>query len=564
MFFNWALYISVAVCLLGLLYRLWKWIFVKSEIYDGESLERKRTAVIIKNAASLFSGANIWRVSKGILFDIIIQWRILKQDRLRWLMHVSIFYGFILLVLMHALGAVVMAPLFGEYEPTINPFLFLRNLLGVLTLTGLFIAVFRRIRIGKLRRITHRSDVFALSLLLVIIISGFLLEAVKIVSHPVFYQMVEDYAGLEEPEELDPLKAVWVRDYGVVFPDMEEPVDEELYEAGFEINEEYCAACHSSPKSAFVSYPLAGALKGVALSISAGRIDIWLYYIHFLACFLGLALLPFSKFLHFFSTPFNLIADRGRERIKPDYTPAAPGALELDACMNCGTCSLHCSVEPVFRELTNSQILPSERLKTLGRQLSKDSGLPQKLIDVSEGNRICTRCFRCTLLCPAGINLQGIWLNLREDLAGKGYNGPMADARASIRKSEEAPSLTPEPRMDRLRVEFTGIIREETFSNCFRCQTCTNVCPVVANYSDPPEELDLTPHQIMHCLGLGLRELALSSRMIWDCLTCYACQEHCPQGVRVTEVLYDLKNQSFRRRRILIDDIIAHKKELRL
>jgi heterodisulfide reductase subunit C len=30
--------------------------------------------------------------------------------------------------------------------------------------------------------------------------------------------------------------------------------------------------------------------------------------------------------------------------------------------------------------------------------------------------------------------------------------------------------------------------------------------------------------------------------MLWDCVTCYQCQEHCPQGVKVTDVLYELKN----------------------
>jgi heterodisulfide reductase subunit C len=34
--------------------------------------------------------------------------------------------------------------------------------------------------------------------------------------------------------------------------------------------------------------------------------------------------------------------------------------------------------------------------------------------------------------------------------------------------------------------------------------------------------------------------------MLWSCLTCYQCQEHCPQGVKVTDLLYELKNQAAR------------------
>jgi len=47
----------------------------------------------------------------------------------------------------------------------------------------------------------------------------------------------------------------------------------------------------------------------------------------------------------------------------------------------------------------------------------------------------------------------------------------------------------------------------------------------------------------MHSCGLGLKDLAFGSSMLWDCLTCYQCQEQCPQGVCVTDVLYELKNR---------------------
>ncbi len=72
------------------------------------------------------------------------------------------------------------------------------------------------------------------------------------------------------------------------------------------------------------------------------------------------------------------------------------------------------------------------------------------------------------------------------------------------------------------------------------------MCPVVGNYENPEKVLDLLPHQIMRSVGLGLKDLALGSRMLWDCLTCYQCQEHCPQEVHVTDVLYELKNQAIK------------------
>ena len=88
-----------------------------------------------------------------------------------------------------------------------------------------------------------------------------------------------------------------------------------------------------------------------------------------------------------------------------------------------------------------------------------------------------------------------------------------------------------------------------TFSGCFKCATCTVECPVVAHYKNPSEALDLMPHQIMHALGLGLKEVVLGSRMIWDCLGCYLCQEQCPMDVKVTDVFYELKNIAYERLR---------------
>ena len=36
--------------------------------------------------------------------------------------------------------------------------------------------------------------------------------------------------------------------------------------------------------------------------------------------------------------------------------------------------------------------------------------------------------------------------------------------------------------------------------------------------------------------------LVLGANLLWDCLGCYQCQEHCPQAVGVADVIYELKN----------------------
>ncbi|RLA95254.1 MAG: hypothetical protein DRG25_00660, partial [Deltaproteobacteria bacterium] len=139
----------------------------------------------------------------------------------------------------------------------------------------------------------------------------------------------------------------------------------------------------------------------------------------------------------------------------------------------------------------------------------------------------------------------------KDDIEEENYKKPVNQAKEAIIAQWEmirtpTKALSIASREKELRAKLGLSSQAGTFTNCFGCQTCTTVCPVVANYENPKEVLGLLPHQIMHAAGLGLRDLALGSRMLWDCLTCYQCQEQCPQGVAVTDVLYELKNLAIR------------------
>ena len=138
-----------------------------------------------------------------------------------------------------------------------------------------------------------------------IIISGFLLEASQIVSEPIFDEMVEDYLGSDDPEEVAPLKAVWARDYHVAFDPAPE-ITPELLEEGRTLNDESCAVCHSRPTAAFASLPLAILAEPVAATLNRIRADGLLWHLHYLVCFATLALLPFTKFKHLLTTPLTL------------------------------------------------------------------------------------------------------------------------------------------------------------------------------------------------------------------------------------------------------------------
>ena len=74
---------------------------------------------------------------------------------------------------------------------------------------------------------------------------------------------------------------------------------------------------------------------------------------------------------------------------------------------------------------------------------------------------------------------------------------------------------------------------------------------MVAWSPDPAQDVGITPQQIMNLLRIGLKELTLGSSMVWDCVTCYMCQEHCPEGIRVTDILYELRSLAYEKFREL-------------
>ena len=147
-----------------------------------------------------------------------------------------------------------------------------------------------------------------------------------------------------------------------------------------------------------------------------------LWYIHIIACFAGLAYLPFSKMFHIFCTPISLIAGQVVDpRLSAPQNVLTRQMMELDACTHCGSCSLNCSAAMMYEAIGNEYILPSEKISYLkrmaaGRELDQD-----QLMAVQEGVYLCTNCDRCTVRCPSGIQLKELWHTVREELIAKEY-----------------------------------------------------------------------------------------------------------------------------------------------
>jgi heterodisulfide reductase subunit C/nitrate reductase gamma subunit len=579
MFFTVSLYVSLAVFGCGMLYKISTWFRYRIGTDGGGLSAAERIVAAIKGMTlTLFSG-KIFTLLRVLILDVFLQMRVLRQDFLRWLMHICLYVGFMLLLLMHGLDKFITSVLFPDYYSTINPFLFLRDLFGFLVIAGIAIALYRRFIMKVPRLRTGGQDYYALIILAVIMISGVLFEAAKITSYSRYQEMVEEYTVAADEEELRALETYWVKEFGVVSPNVEGPFDEELLSAGREAHEMTCAQCHSKPQWAFLSYPTAKIISPIALGLDRAHVAKILWYMHFLACWLGLAYLPFSKMFHIFASPLSLLANSVMDRESSiPANIATKQIIELDACTHCGSCTVHCSVGIAFESIPNLNILPSEKIAAIKNLASGHHLTEQKLRHVQEGIFLCTNCERCTVVCPVGINLQDMWFSVREALLQRGYpeffmlspfsyyrglmrqtlvedgyREPLDLAREAIAagfklmRSDKLIPLTPADRDFKDGLSLST--QASTFSGCFGCQSCTTVCPAVANYDNPEEVLGMLPHQIMHACGLGVRDLALGANMLWDCLTCYQCQEHCPQGVSVTDVLYELKNVAVKRAR---------------
>jgi heterodisulfide reductase subunit C len=78
----------------------------------------------------------------------------------------------------------------------------------------------------------------------------------------------------------------------------------------------------------------------------------------------------------------------------------------------------------------------------------------------------------------------------------------------------------------------------EKIMACFTCRTCTASCPITAVNER------FNPLRVIRLALYGLKEEVLASDFIWLCSSCYACQERCPQGVSITEIMTLLKNMA--------------------
>lgn len=77
----------------------------------------------------------------------------------------------------------------------------------------------------------------------------------------------------------------------------------------------------------------------------------------------------------------------------------------------------------------------------------------------------------------------------------------------------------------------------EELENCIQCGTCSGVCPLSIY-------MDHTPRQVMALTRSDFKNEVLSDHTIWLCASCYACTVECPKNIRITDIMYELKQRA--------------------
>jgi len=88
--------------------------------------------------------------------------------------------------------------------------------------------------------------------------------------------------------------------------------------------------------------------------------------------------------------------------------------------------------------------------------------------------------------------------------------------------------------------EVTSRLGGETLTLCYQCGTCASSCPVARITKR------FNPRTVIKSSLLGSRSEILGEGSIWLCCSCYNCQERCPQGVEIADVIYAIRNIALR------------------
>ena len=89
--------------------------------------------------------------------------------------------------------------------------------------------------------------------------------------------------------------------------------------------------------------------------------------------------------------------------------------------------------------------------------------------------------------------------------------------------------------------EIMGVTGCDQLSSCIQCGTCSGACPLSIY-------MDYSPRQVMALVRADFKNEVLGSKTIWLCASCYGCTVECPRQIRITDIMYALKQRAIKER----------------
>ncbi|MHA1990344.1 MAG: heterodisulfide reductase-related iron-sulfur binding cluster [Candidatus Hodarchaeales archaeon] len=331
---------------------------------------------------------NLFLNFKYAISDGLFNVRIFRNDMYSGIMHFFVMWGTIVLFVATLILTIhereIFFPggfLFGDIYLLYS---FLTDFFAVLLIVGVLMAFYRRYVERHERMKTTTLDGLILLALLVIAISGILIEAFRIIATNM------------------------------------------LSDGSFEI-------------ISFAGYTTALFLSPLALSVDTlAQLHFIVWWIHALVVVGLLIYLPFSKMAHIAIAPVNMLLKEkkpfGRvttslDPIKTIKDMSFAQLVSLDSCMRCARCSFVCPAQASNSPLDPRMvILDSQSIAHNNFSFFKQKG---DLVVIPGGNKVtdeilwdCTNCMACVDICPVWINHVDIITGMRGGLVDEGKQVP--------------------------------------------------------------------------------------------------------------------------------------------